>query len=302
MDEVDKRFAPAETQAVLFHKGCADGFAGAWVAWRALGSERVFYHAVAHGEEPPWDHLVGKKVLIVDFSWPRDVVLRLKEIASGFVLLDHHATAAERLRGVAGCAIDLEESGATLAWKWFAAEGEIMPRALEFVRDRDLWRWELPHGREFSAALYVEVPFDFDAWDARFGNPRTFDVVLAGMVRRGACYRAYEIKLVSGLAKWARALEWRGMPCRVAQVSPRSLASEVGEEILRAHADANVAICWTRDDWNGEHKISLRAREGETDVARVAELFGGGGHAAAAAFSIDLRGRDVAGLFAARPE
>lgn len=310
MEFADKTFAPDATEVVLFHKSCTDGFAAAWVAHTHLGAKPVFYHAVAHGDEPLWDHLRGKNVLIADFSWPRDIILQIKEEAKGFVLLDHHKTAKDRLAGIAGCLIDLDESGATLAWVWFASDGETMnwkyrerchtmPLVLDYVRDRDLWEWRLPQSREFSIALYVEVPFDFDEWDARFQAWSVPDAgtIIDEMVGRGEHYLAMQSKLVDGLAKWAIEREWRGLACRVAQVSPRSLASEVGESVLRQHPGARVALCWTRDDWKKTHKISVRTREGETDATLIAEAFGGGGHAAAAAFSIDLKGRDIEALF-----
>jgi len=306
MEALDKSFPSTETEVVFFHKNCPDGFASAWVAHSHLGTKHVFYHAIAHGEEPPWDHLAGKNVLVVDFSWPRDVTLHLKEIAKGFVLLDHHKTAVERLDGIVGCHVELGESGASLAWLWFESNGEgtswgeltfewnaHMPRVIKYVRDRDLWQWALPFSREFNAALYVEVPFDFDEWDARFDDRTKETAHVADMITRGECYLAMQAKFVEPLAKWAIERIWRGLTCRVAQVSPRSLASEVGESILQQHPSARVAVCWTYDDWTKKHNVSLRAREGETDVTAVAEAFGGGGHHAAAAFGIDLKGASV---------
>lgn len=307
MESLDKTFAPDATEAVLFHKGCTDGFAAAWVAHLRLGTKPVFYHAVAHGDEPPWENLRDKNVVIVDFSWPRDITLQIKEEAKGFVLLDHHKTALERLEGIAGCTLNLEESGATLAWLYFGMSGDShlrgrkMPEVLEYVRDRDLWRWKMPDSRYFSAALYVEVPFDFDEWTWRFFDGTLYErtALMNNMKGHGMNYLTFQAKLADGVAKWALERVWRGLTCRVAQVSPRSITSEVGESILRQHPTASVALCWTYDDWRKTHKVSVRTREGETDATLIAEAFGGGGHRAAAAFTIDLGGRDIQALFEA---
>jgi oligoribonuclease NrnB/cAMP/cGMP phosphodiesterase (DHH superfamily) len=303
MERLDKTFAPDATEVVLFHKGCTDGFAAAWVAHlRLKGKPNVFYHAVAHGDEPPWEHLRGKNVAIVDFSWPRDVTLQIKEEAKGFVLLDHHKTSKNNIGDVVGCTIYMEDSGATLAWCYFAMSGSSWlrelkrPRVLAYVKDRDLWRWQEPHSREFNAALFVEVPNDFDEWNGRFLGPST-DQIERNMIKAGRHYLVLLKKLADGVAKWALERVWRGLRCRVAQVNPRSLASEVGESILRQHSDARVALCWTYDDWKKCYNVSVRTREGETDATLIAEQFGGGGHPAAAAFKIDLKGRNIEALF-----
>lgn len=301
METLDKTFGPDETEAVLFHKGCTDGFAGAWVAHRRLGLKHVFYHAVAHGDEPPWEHLKDKNVLVLDFSWPRDVTLQLKEFVKGFVLLDHHKTAKERLDGIVGCTIDLAECGATLAWTYFTMTGSLrlcsapVPRVLKYVRDRDLWLWEMSGSREFSAALYVDVSFDFDEWDARFITER--NDIYEVMIEAGKHYNRMRAHLVDPLAKWAVERSWKGLTCRVAQVSPRGLRSELAESILRQHPETRVALCWTYDDWTKKYKVSVRTRENETDAAKIAEAFGGGGHPCAAAFAIDLGERNIEALF-----
>lgn len=310
MESLDKTFEPVEAEVVLFHKGCPDGFASAWIAHLRLKDKSVFYHAVAHGDEPPWDQIKGRNVVVLDFSWPRDIVLQIKELANGFVLLDHHKSADIALRDIAGCTINLTECGATLAWAYFSMSGQSamrdipMPPVVRYVRDRDLWLWKMPNSRAFNAGLYMDVPFDFDEWDALFvfetkhliagnGEPDTY----TALIENGVCYNKMRAALIDPLAKWALERVWKGLPCRVAQVSPRGLRSELGESILHQHPETRVALCWTYDAWTKKHQVSVRTREGETDATNIAEAFGGGGHPAAAAFSVDLGGHSIEALF-----
>lgn len=82
------------------------------------------------------------------------------------VVLDHHKTAFEQFgRPAAGCAdiqlancsvhLDMDKSGATLALHHFQPAGltDAQRQLFSFIEDADLWRWRLPHSREFHAGL-----------------------------------------------------------------------------------------------------------------------------------------------------
>src|SRR6187549_3257027 len=60
-------FAPS---VVLYHAECADGFGAAWALWRRFPQARFL--AVKHGVPPP-DGLKGERVVIVDFSYAREL-------------------------------------------------------------------------------------------------------------------------------------------------------------------------------------------------------------------------------------
>jgi len=84
------------TPLILWHGGCFDGYTAAWIAERALGGGELV--AVNYGEPPPDVH--GRQVFILDFSYPREVLLRMASQATSIVLLDHHHTAQEALAGL----------------------------------------------------------------------------------------------------------------------------------------------------------------------------------------------------------
>ena len=58
---------------ILYHKNCEDGFGAAWVAWKALG-DQAEYIPVQHSEMPP-ELPDRSRVTIIDFSYPRDVII-----------------------------------------------------------------------------------------------------------------------------------------------------------------------------------------------------------------------------------
>src|SRR5262249_5657572 len=99
---------------VLYHGQCLDGFAAAWVAFRAWGGSAA-PEAGEWGASHRHD-VAGRDVLLLDFAYPRDEVVEMKQKASSLVVLDHHVTAQQDLAGLDYAHFDLERSGATIAW------------------------------------------------------------------------------------------------------------------------------------------------------------------------------------------
>ena len=79
---------------MIYHADCADGFGAAWAAWMKWG-DTVEYVPCSYGQEPP--EVLGKHVLIGDFSFKREVMERIANGAASIVVLDHHETAEAEL-------------------------------------------------------------------------------------------------------------------------------------------------------------------------------------------------------------
>ena len=79
----------------IYHGNCADGFGAACVVRHALGPQ-VTFHAGHYGAPPP--DVTGKHVILVDFSYPRDVLRRVRQVMApdGYLFLG----AAETTMGV----------------------------------------------------------------------------------------------------------------------------------------------------------------------------------------------------------
>ena len=167
---------------VIYHANCADGFCAAWLIHRMNPSAR--FHAAHYGTRPP-DSIDGAAVVIVDFSYPRTIMREIADRARSLVVLDHHATAeqelaglAEEIRGHCPCHIvfDRSVSGALLAHRWL--HGPAVPPCdlVEYVQDRDLWRWALPFSRPINAAIR-SYPMTFDSWDSLYRQMPDFSGV-----------------------------------------------------------------------------------------------------------------------------
>ncbi|MGH7743701.1 MAG: phosphohydrolase [Candidatus Dormibacteria bacterium] len=296
---------------VLFHASCADGFCAAWLFHRRFpGAEFI---AVQYGDEAPDVH--GRDVYIVDFSFPRGVLLAMKEQAASLIVLDHHKTAQADLADLDFCTFDMSKSGGRLAWEYLNRVDWEPPWLVTYTEDRDLWLWKAPFSREINAALH-SYKFDFGVWDGLDRLPSS------ALIVEGKAILRYQQGVVDGHVKNAKEIEIDGH--KVLAVNATTMISEIAGELAKAlcqRCDGDgkahgadrpfessgtgdypgncpvcrgighrpFGVCWF-DTADRKRVYSLRSRDGGIDVSAVAKVHGGGGHKQAAGFSV--RGPD----------
>jgi oligoribonuclease NrnB/cAMP/cGMP phosphodiesterase (DHH superfamily) len=268
--------------AVLYHAGCYDGFGAAWAAWTKYG-DSARYLPVKYGDPLPAVE-DASAVYVLDFSYPRAVLeeLHTRLAAHGGLLqvLDHHKTAEADLAGLPYCTFNMNKSGAMLAWEHFRP-GEPAPFLIEYIQDRDLWRFALPGSREVSAWLR-SWPMNFEQWTIfrnQMMSTRGLNVIFA----EGGALLRFQAQMVSVMADQAVWQELGGH--RVPVVNATVFFSEVGEELCRRHPVAPFAAYYM-DRADGRRQWGLRAR-GDFDCSQVAKQYGGGGHPGASGFTTE---------------
>lgn len=282
----------AASTLIIFHANCSDGFTAAWAASLSLGrSSNVVYVPANYGDRPPAEIYGGSfaRIFILDFSYNRATLERIAGECEELVVLDHHKSAAQELAGLPCARFDMDKSGAMLAWEYFHP-GKPAPMLVRYVQDRDLWRWELPLSREFSAALAVE-PRDFGIWSSyaemmeKFENEHS--LAREYFESRGSAILAAQKQHVGSLASQAGFREIGGH--RVPVVNSPIFQSELGHKLCEKHPDAPFAAVYFVDEKTNEEQWSLRGR-GDFDVSEVAKVHGGGGHYSAAGFRVGKGG------------
>lgn len=260
---------PSSVNLVIYHADCSDGFGAAYSAWKLLG-DRAQYYAAKYNEPPP--DVKGKNVAILDFSYDNATTKKMIKSSNSLIVIDHHKTAMIELHDVTCTHFDMTHSGAMLAWKFFHP-GKEPPRLIKYIEDRDLWKWELPYSKEFSAAFDM-VPFDFEEFD-KFLDDSTVD----NAQERGSYILAYSKTVISRIAKHASSRKIDGK--HVLVVNSPHWMSEIGNTLS---VKCDFAVIWYWDHGTCQVKVSLRAHHDDTDVSEIAKKFGGGGHRKAAGF------------------
>ncbi len=289
----------------IYHFPCDDGFASAWVARRKWPD--IVIAGTNYGLPFPDVDITGKNVLIADFSYKADVLRELGAKAKSIVVLDHHKTAQADLKEFIGAAVggrlftpkdlardpsfpekqniiayfDMDRSGAMLTWN-FCFPGMPAPVMVQFIEDRDLWRFKLKETRAFS--LYLRsFPYDFDVWTGIADRIDSDPNLVIGEAL--SIERFYDQKLAEMLptATLKSIGKWKDVPVAHA---PYAFASDLAHELLKAYPHAPFAAVVV--DAYGGRTYSLRSEDSRQDVSEVARQFGGGGHRNASGFRVPV--------------
>ena len=181
---------------ILYHGNCSDGFGAALAAWIYFNEKgQAAQFTPVHYGNPPPPIPKGSDILIVDFSYPPKTLLEMAKDQATVLILDHHATAMNDLcasafkkelaldktvehdlstavkddpDGLSQCLnihwkFDMTKSGAVMAWEYFNP-GKDVPLFFQYLQDRDLWEFKLPHSRNISAYMKTVPLGDYDLW------------------------------------------------------------------------------------------------------------------------------------------
>lgn len=258
---------------VIYHGNCLDGFTSAWVASVIYGDSAEYVPGI-YGQPPP--DVTGREVLIVDFSYPRAILLDMHAKAKSLRVLDHHKTAQADLEGLDFCLFDMNRSGAGIAQDELLAGKNPL---VAYVQDRDLWRFELPKSKEINAWI---SSFDqtFENWHSM--NQQLHQSLGPAIEQGAALLRAVD-RYCQEMAKQARVTQLCGYRVQVVN-APYINTSELVGHMAEIDPDLFAAGWFQRSD--GKYQYSLRSR-GAFDVSAVAKQFGGGGHKNAAGFTVE---------------
>jgi uncharacterized protein len=311
---------------VIYHQikdgvDCPDGIAAAWCADRALRDrsdiDGFSVMGCTYQTEAP-DVSNYSRIFVLDFSFPRDVIESWLHQGKEVTILDHHKTAQEMIGDVETFSrhfefnFNLEESGATLAWRYFNDDREP-PAFLEYVRDRDLWNHALPMTAEIHEAS-ANMRYELKKTAELTGIPARV-LIFAAFDHLATLSQEELIKLMgdrgfellkpkrNAIETAAARMTYQHLPVTRIDLSipvdipnapiPTVKLNEDGSEdrlvldicskLYKAIPEASFVACITSNgDW------SLRSdKDGSNfDVSAIAKLYGGGGHRNSAGFKV----------------
>lgn len=291
----------------IYHGNCADGFTSAWVVNKYFRNAVDLYAGTY--QQPPPKETEDRFIILVDFSYKRDIMLEMAKKARGVLVLDHHKSAWKDLepansggviidfnvysgkinwgRFLENCELDqfencpgriytlfdMNRSGAGITWDFFYPN-QPRPEPLNHVEDRDLWRFALPGTREIQANMF-SYPYKLDIWDLLMKTSPT------DLAKDGAAIERKHFKDVAELVKVVtRRMTIGGHDVPIANlpyvfVSDAANALAEGEPFAGCYWDTPQGRCF-----------GLRSTDKGLDVSEIAKLYGGGGHRNAAGFTI----------------
>jgi uncharacterized protein len=242
----------------------------------------------------------NKTVLLVDVSFKAHYLKKVcKHLGDSgrVVIMDHHKSAQRELSGVqfegrVRVMLDMERAGCQVVWDTLCLGKR--PLLLDYVADRDLWAWRMPHSREVNHYMFVHgllkesnlvgmtqlflhtTATELQPWIDEARPLMAAGRVLIDRAVTNASTRSfttptsrkvYKVKLTS---------------------ADSSVVSDVGHELVQA-GNCDFAVMWYYDPFSNQFGFSCRSDADRTDIDLsqiCAEFEDGGGHPQAAGFRI----------------
>lgn len=266
---------------VIYHDQCRDGFGAAYSAWKKFGDSASYIPRKTQDAVP--EGLEYKEIYIVDYSYKKPELEKLREHNKSVVVIDHHETAKEAVTSLEGNVFDMDHSGAVLAWQYFHPNTEV-PKLLLYIEDHDLWRFKMEFNREFGAAL-GEYNQDFETWDKLNENLADRDD-FSKFISLGGAIAGFEDKHVQKLLAFREKILFEGEEMYAVNCSRiyRSIVAHELSNLNGKEGRIEMAIVYYRYD--GRVHCSLRSND-DVDVRAMAEKYGGGGHKNASSIRVD---------------
>lgn len=261
--------------AVLYHANCPDGFGGAWAAWKKFGSKAEYY-PVRYNFPPP--ELKDKDVYTVDFCYNEPEFLeKLKKKNKSLTIIDHHPTAKDNVKISTKFILDLDHSGAVLAWKFFH-KGSPVPLLLKHIEDMDLWRFRMKNTKVVVGLLDL-VPMNFREWDNMIAEFED-EALRRKYLEKGKLLLQHQDSLMDKIIQKAtQFVRFHGY--KTYALNTPVFDSELGARLYEKLPP--MAIIWYENQ--DGIKVSLRS-DGSVNVGKIAQKYGGGGHVGASGFRL----------------
>lgn len=280
---------------VLYHGSCLDGYGSAFVVWyyykkkfgldnaNALTYLPCYY--LKEGQQLTNDSLEkmsGKNILMCDFSYKYDELVKIINVAKSFMILDHHKSAEENLKNIPPHLkiFSMKKSGVGITWDFMFPE-KPLPKFLAHIQDYDIWTYQIPGTREF-VTFFNEQKLDFNLWEEYLDETK-----IETAIQTGKNWLEYQNIIVSNIVKRTSYIiqEINNQYCIVLYCNSPEFKSYVGNKMFDKVLIGDFSCVWDYNLYQNQTNYSLRSTNDRMDVSAIAQKFGGGGHRNAAGVS-----------------
>lgn len=261
-----------------FHHNDLDGRCAAF--WVKKKYPECELHEIDYNQTFPYDSIAeGEKVFIVDYSLPPSSMALLFYTTGDVTWIDHHESAIRRYEQsetfTESAVPGVREVGtaACVLTRDYLFPDREPDQATELVGDWDVWRFA--YGEKTELFHYGLLSYNTDpkspVWENVIGSQGALEQVL----RDGKTVRLYQMhRYTELLQEVSFETEFEGYNCLACNVAKAS------SELFNDADGYDIYITFHYD--GGQWTVSLYSDS--VNVARLAEKYGGGGHAGAAGF------------------
>jgi len=274
------------TNIICFHHNDPDGRASGAIVRYALNKDVLLIESDYERTPIPWEKVEQtERVIVVDFSFPKDDMLRLAD-GRKFIWIDHHKSAIiefEKISKDWDGIRDISEAACVLTWKYFFPEKPV-PYGVVLIGDRDIWRWAEKDTGPFNESLYNQnhLADNNILWESLFNDDQE---TLERMIKEGEWLREISLGNIDRLME-ARSFEVQFERYKTLVINAAGNGDIGNYGRSRGY---EIVYCYVDEMQPGGLATNVTLFSDKVDVSVIARKFGGGGHAGAAGFSF-LRG------------
>lgn len=260
---------------IIYHDHCPDGMGAAWCSWKKFGN-KASYIPSSDRNVPP-EGLLDKEIYILDYCYPKEVLAKLLSKNKKVIVLDHHISSRDDALSLDGSVFDNNRSGASITWDYFF-ETKPRPRLIDYLEDGDLFHFSLPHQDKLTHRI-IATPFTIESYNElveKFEND--FENVLI----EGKAIELYVNSLFESIGEDYEMVLFEGVVIPAINIAlPLTTKSQLLNKIYTKVPPMAMSYRYDKGFW----KVSLRS-DRSIDCSKLAEKYGGGGHAGSAGFVV----------------
>ena len=290
----------------FYHRNCSDGISAAWCA--KLFNAKIELVPIDPGAKKI-NRLkyLGKNVVFVDVCPDISEINLLDRICSSsqsVVILDHHETNEAKLVKYQNdelnktdnleVVFDMKRAGCQISWDYFFGNCP-RPWFIDYIGDRDLWNFELINSNFINIGLYDLGYINPESLSylyslSYYQKDRLLNETIIPYGRIADSKNQIDIQdALRHSIKVSLLVKEREYKVYLGNISNK-LRSDFGNVLAKSpFKDGTLpdfSATWQYIPEFDEWRISLRGIGRKVNLSKVAEFFGGGGHANAAGFTI----------------
>ena len=275
-----------EKVTIIYHAD-ADGRMGGAIAkkWYSESWQKdkdIKYIETNHGKPIEFKDSY-ETLIIIDFSFKKDIMDKLNKITKEFIWIDHHITAKQEnfeLWKTADGLRNIDNSGAALTWRYFFKAFPV-PQSVKLVEDYDLWNFE--YGNDTRYFAEINGVWNMDDFYTLLKHPENLD----SQIGHGyTLYTRKELNIKNRIKKEnnnIKTIFFEGSKTALINNSQTQDGSLLGNEICKN--DYEIALKYTIKK---DQMIFGLNSIGDINVGNIARKYKGGGHKNAAGFHLCL--------------
>lgn len=288
---------------IIYHGPCSDGVSALWCANHYLSDIGHQFESIQcrAGSDPEGD-FTDKRILFVDLCPSFKFITEKCKIVKKLTILDHHKSAidmyhenASVLESIDNLEIEMDpdRAGCQITWDYFFND-KSRPWFIDYVGDRDLWRWTLPNSKEINAALFENNLIDpsnpnkltdlITDSETKKQNLLTQGKIILQLQKRELDIGVSKALIAEFKHKDKTYKIWLGGNISM------SLRSELGNLLVnKKFSDGTTpdfAAIWVYDPKSNEWWISFRGGNNSPDLSVIARELDGGGHVRSSGISL----------------